>query len=111
MLIRVGARVVRDTHLGRPKGSIMQLPYCSVGNIVVSGVRQGDETVTWMPAFNHTFTSGGSYVSECVTKVKVEPAGQPAHDLLLAISFSVVFLFRGSSYRGTERIRTVHVSA
>jgi len=68
-----------------------------VGNIVVSGVRQGDETVTWMSGSNDTFTSGGSYVSECVTKVKVEPAGQPAHDLLLAIPFSVVFLFRGSS--------------
>ena len=75
-----------------------------------SGVRQGDETVTWMLGFNHTFTSGGSYVSECVTKVKVEPAGQPAHGLLLAIPFSVVFLFYGSSRPGTERIRTVRVS-
>jgi hypothetical protein len=67
-----------------------------VGNIVVSGVRQGDETVTWMSGSNDKLTSGGSYVSECVTKVKVEPAGQPALDLLLAFPFSVV-LFHGSS--------------
>jgi hypothetical protein len=75
----------------------MQLPYCNVGNLVVSGVKQGDETVTCMPGFNHNFASGGSYVSECVTKVKVVPAGQSAHDWLQAIPFGVVFLFRGIS--------------
>jgi hypothetical protein len=47
--------------------------------------RQADGTVTWMSGSNDTFTSGGSYVSECVTKVKVEPAGQPAHDSLHAL--------------------------
>jgi hypothetical protein len=73
----------------------MQLPYGSVGNIVASGVRQGDETVTWMPGFNNNFMSGGSYVSGCVTKVKVVPAGQPANYLLPAIPFSVFVLFRG----------------